>query len=201
MNPVFSFFEYMRDHPIGIVFVTVGIVLVTTFLRGEDTRRDQKDIVVRVQKIESTSPCTNLTSSECALKLFRELPRETRRQLRVNQQVLNSLQRRAREQRRNLRRGTADLPVPAGAGGRSPGPSQGGNSPAPEQQGPGSSTEVPPSGGVVPPIATPAPTPAATAGPVIRTPEVQTPRIGPVPPIKVPPIEVPCIMTPLTPCK
>jgi hypothetical protein len=187
-------YERIRRRPLMLIGALIGLVVALLVLRNES--RVTK-IEKRVVRVEADTPCLNLTSAECALKLFKALPQQARHQLRITSTTLQSLERRAKRERKNLRRTGTDLqPVP-GAGPGSPGRSPGGSSPVPGSKRPGSShgptTSPPPQGGgstAPAPVATA--TPAPTPGPIVKSPGIQTPPVGPIPPINIPPVEVPC---------
>lgn len=190
MTYVTSLITKIRKRPTALAGVAMGLAIFGVFFRGEDTRRETNYLTQRVIRVESASPCTNLTASECALKLFRNLPEESRRQLRVTESTIRALEARAARERQALRqeRSGSSSPQPS-AGGGSPGGNSEGTSPPTEQKPPGSSPGNG-QGGSQPP-----PSPPPTNPPLVRVPSIKTPPIGPVPPIETPPIEInpPCI--------
>lgn len=200
----------LKNRPFWIVGMVVGLAIFALAYRGEITRKETTKLRDRVVRVEETSPCTNLTTSECALKLLRALPEVERHRIRLRESTLRALEQRARRERQTLRRlgtGESNVPGSSPAGGGSPGRTPGGTSPPSGDTRPGASPAPAPSPTPSPPTA-PAPQPPAIPSPtpsdqsLVQTPEVQTPSIGPVPSITVPPIMVPCIdIRPIIQCE
>lgn len=63
--------NYLSARRTMIAGLILGLAVVLVFFRGEDTR-------VRVIRVEADTPCLNLTTRQCALKLLDSLSKEER---------------------------------------------------------------------------------------------------------------------------
>lgn len=189
-------------------------IFLLLLVREQHTRTRVTKVEGDVRVIKETSPCTNLTTAECAVKLLRALPREQREQIHLSERTLQALENKARVERRRLDRGQPVQgangrplkPKPQAPGSAGGGGGGGGGANPPPSSPPSSQPSSPP-GPTSPPSTEPPSTEPTTpekpkptvTGPSATTPTVSTPQIGPVPPVTVPPIEVPPVTVPCVP--
>lgn len=184
-------------HPGVIAGVCVALGIYYAFTTVHTNNRITK-IQGDVRVINRSSPCTGLTTSECALKLVRALPAEQKRQLSVNEHTLRRLERLVRRQRRRLDSGQSVIGANGQkiggkrdsgvhSGGRIQQPPRPHRTPA-SRPGGGGSGSSPGGSGTQP-------------RPTVQTPAVTVPATPVSPAITVPSITVPCVdVKPVTSC-
>lgn len=194
-------------HPGIIAGVCVALGMLAMWQQIDTNKRVTK-VEKHVEVINHSSPCTGLTTSECAIKLLRALPSSQRRALRVTEGTILRLERQAQRERRRLDSGQ----TVRGANGQSiAGKRDSGASPSspsqPRRPRPRPSQPSRPSssgssgggnggnsgggsgGGSPPP-----------SKPVVQTPSVTVPATPVTPTLTVPSITVPCTETAVTHC-
>lgn len=114
--------NYIHRRGFLILGLSAGaIVAIILFVRQDNTNSSITKLRTQVRVINQTSPCTGLTTSECAYKLLRALPREQRESISVSEKTLERLRKRAEAERKRLQNGNAVR----GANGRLIQPSRG----------------------------------------------------------------------------
>lgn len=179
--------QHARRRPMAISFTLLGVLIFLVGFRGEDTRQATQNIDRRVTVIESKSPCTDLTTQECAKKLYKALSEEQRRNVRdaVRREVARDrrLRETGRQPRSSRPSGTKPAPAPASPGVRTvpvpPAPGPTGSAPVPTPEAPQvpRAPDLPPVQQVAPQRVDPP-----------HIPQLDLPPIGP---LEIPPVEVP----------
>lgn len=207
--------QYIHRRGFLILGLLAGLIIFIVIFVRQDQQGDRiTKLQTQVRVINRTSPCTGLTTAECAYKLLRALPEAQRREINISERTLRQLRQEAARERRRLNAGnpvkgpsgtvkpprgdrqqqndsnpgrtTPSSPPSGGGGGGSSPSSPSAPSPSPQQ----STTTIPT------PTVPDTPSTPGTAPPILQTPTVTTPPVGPIGPIVLPPIVLPCVKVP-----
>lgn len=211
MSVVVDIYAWMRRRPAAMAGLAIGAVLFAfLFARNEQTRSRQGDIVNRIVRIEANSPCTKLTTRECAVKLLGSLDDRDRetflRQTSVSglAKRIDRLQRQriTSEVRRRTGSGTTTTTtvMPPGTRVVVPPRRSGSQATTPPRSGGSATASQPPSASAqpTPPVETPKRKPAVSSA-TVTTPSV-TVGVVTVPSVTATTPEVPCVETKVTHC-
>lgn len=122
--------ELARRRALAFVLAMIGAALFFVFIiRTEDTRQDQGELRERVVRVEAKTPCVELTTRECALKLLAALSPEDRREF-LSRDVRREVAREIERTQRGRIRERVERAEPNAEGTRTapvtPSPSSGG---------------------------------------------------------------------------
>jgi hypothetical protein len=180
-----------------------AMIFIVFVLRAEDTRREvvgEGGIRERIIKQEQENPCNDLTTRQCAIKLFRSLSPAERRDIerRIIAEERRIRQRVRRQRGRQLERQRSGS-SPSSTGPTASAPAPGQERPtSPQPGGSGGGGEGAGGGTSVQP---PSPSIQESDEPLARTPSVTVPQTPVTPPVTVPSLEVPCVeLAPLVNC-
>jgi hypothetical protein len=210
-DPLRLVIDYIRRRSFLVFGLLLGLaIFLVLFFRQENTNNRVTHLQTQVKVIRETSPCTDLTTAECAYKLLRALPAEQRESIRVSEKTLERLKQKAQHERRLLEEGKAQrgangriieptgdtkaTTTPQQTGSSSPSTPIASTPPSTPSRPPVSAPVAPSAPSSTPPTTTQPPTATGPSGPV--PPAVTTPSAPPPPRAPDPILQTPTIRTP-----